>query len=248
MFSASAVRLCSFASDDSGRDAHGLSIPPQLTRGPQTGVIPYQYIWRGGTRSGRAPDVHSRPSPHFHGTIRRVTTTRAVFVVQPHSNPHSWGRVRGCSQKESTAQRARLGACTAMAPRPCQCHAVFIFLRPYSARQITFVLRDGLPLDTVLTLVQKPAVKVLHRGFTMNSIPADMDAQVQSLISRLTLDEKISLLAGKNTGETASIDRLDIPSLKVKPPSTTIRVVVLPVLTLDIGQRWSQWRPGCRLL
>lgn len=46
----------------------------------------------------------------------------------------------------------------------------------------------------------------------------DVDTKAQALVSRLTLDEKISLLAGKNTWETMPIDRLDIPSLKVRPP------------------------------
>lgn len=41
------------------------------------------------------------------------------------------------------------------------------------------------------------------------------DEELKTLIQQLTLEEKISLLAGKSTWETASISRLDIPSLKV---------------------------------
>ncbi|ETS73032.1 hypothetical protein PFICI_15207 [Pestalotiopsis fici W106-1] len=43
----------------------------------------------------------------------------------------------------------------------------------------------------------------------------DLDREVKDLVARLTVDEKISLLAGKNTWETMPIERLDIPSLKV---------------------------------
>lgn len=42
------------------------------------------------------------------------------------------------------------------------------------------------------------------------------DKELGSLIQQLTLEEKVSLLAGKNTWETASIGRLEIPSLKVR--------------------------------
>lgn len=38
---------------------------------------------------------------------------------------------------------------------------------------------------------------------------------IQSLVSSLTLDEKIHLLAGKNFWETNAIPRVGIPSLKV---------------------------------
>ncbi|TQS31910.1 hypothetical protein Golomagni_07793 [Golovinomyces magnicellulatus] len=41
------------------------------------------------------------------------------------------------------------------------------------------------------------------------------DAELQSLISQLTIDEKISMLAGKNTWETTDVPRLSIPSLKL---------------------------------
>ena len=45
---------------------------------------------------------------------------------------------------------------------------------------------------------------------------APSDAELTHLLQELTVDEKISLLAGKNTWETASVDRLDVPSLKVR--------------------------------
>ena len=46
-----------------------------------------------------------------------------------------------------------------------------------------------------------------HSGSVNNSI--------QCLLSSLTLDEKISLLAARSTWETAEIRRLNIPALKV---------------------------------
>lgn len=49
----------------------------------------------------------------------------------------------------------------------------------------------------------------------MERITRDLDLEVQDLVSRLTVDEKISLLAGKTTWETTPIERLNIPSLKV---------------------------------
>lgn len=41
------------------------------------------------------------------------------------------------------------------------------------------------------------------------------DTELSSLLAKLTLDEKISMLSGKNVWETTNIDRLGIPSLKV---------------------------------
>ncbi|KAJ1323420.1 beta-glucosidase [Microdochium nivale] len=38
---------------------------------------------------------------------------------------------------------------------------------------------------------------------------------VRDLLSKLTLEEKIGFLAGKNTWETHAVERLGIPSLKV---------------------------------
>ena len=42
---------------------------------------------------------------------------------------------------------------------------------------------------------------------------------IESLLSSLTLDEKISLIAGKSQWRTADIERLGIPSLKVSQVS-----------------------------
>ncbi|KAH8601504.1 glycoside hydrolase superfamily [Bisporella sp. PMI_857] len=47
------------------------------------------------------------------------------------------------------------------------------------------------------------------------SVIASQSIDVKSLISQLTLEEKISLLAGQNFWETAPVKRLGIPSLKV---------------------------------
>lgn len=44
---------------------------------------------------------------------------------------------------------------------------------------------------------------------------ATMSDDIEHLLSQLTLDEKISLIAGKSQWRTASIERLGIPSLKV---------------------------------
>ncbi|KAH8666501.1 glycoside hydrolase superfamily [Xylariales sp. PMI_506] len=43
----------------------------------------------------------------------------------------------------------------------------------------------------------------------------DLDTQARALVAQMTLEEKLSLLTGKNFWETVPIDRLDIPSLKV---------------------------------
>jgi beta-glucosidase len=41
------------------------------------------------------------------------------------------------------------------------------------------------------------------------------DTELQALVSQMTLEEKISMLAGKSTWETYPIPRLNIPALKV---------------------------------
>lgn len=40
------------------------------------------------------------------------------------------------------------------------------------------------------------------------------DQELLSLLAQLTLDEKISMLGGRNFWETVPIERLNIPSLK----------------------------------
>lgn len=40
--------------------------------------------------------------------------------------------------------------------------------------------------------------------------------QLEELVSKMELHEKLSMLAGKNLWETVPVDRLQIPSLKVR--------------------------------
>ncbi|KAG4418422.1 hypothetical protein IFR04_008407 [Cadophora malorum] len=49
----------------------------------------------------------------------------------------------------------------------------------------------------------------------MSSNSSYEDVNIEQLLTQLTLDEKISLLAGANVWETVAIERLDIPSLRV---------------------------------
>ena len=53
-----------------------------------------------------------------------------------------------------------------------------------------------------------------------NSFHEDVD--IEQLLTQLTLDEKISLLAGANVWETVPIERLDIPSLRESTPMSLI--------------------------
>ncbi|PVH84990.1 glycoside hydrolase family 3 protein [Cadophora sp. DSE1049] len=46
-------------------------------------------------------------------------------------------------------------------------------------------------------------------------MPSHEDVDIEQLLTQLTLDEKISLLAGANVWETVPIERLNIPSLRV---------------------------------
>lgn len=48
----------------------------------------------------------------------------------------------------------------------------------------------------------------------MSSNSSYEDVNIEQLLTQLTLDEKISLLAGANVWETVAIERLDIPSLR----------------------------------
>lgn len=48
------------------------------------------------------------------------------------------------------------------------------------------------------------------------------DAELTRLVSELTSDEKVQLLAGKNVWETAGVERLGIPSLKVVASKTLV--------------------------
>ena len=49
----------------------------------------------------------------------------------------------------------------------------------------------------------------------INGVPAEGESNLHALLSELTLEEKISMLAAKNVWETADVERLGIPSLKV---------------------------------
>lgn len=42
------------------------------------------------------------------------------------------------------------------------------------------------------------------------------DAELRALVSQITLSEKICMLSGKNVWETFDVERLGIPSLKVR--------------------------------
>lgn len=48
-----------------------------------------------------------------------------------------------------------------------------------------------------------------------NGVSAESDSTLRALLHELTLEEKISMLAAKNVWETADVERLGIPSLKV---------------------------------
>jgi beta-glucosidase len=59
----------------------------------------------------------------------------------------------------------------------------------------------------------------------------DLDREVNDLVARLTLDEKITLLAGRNTWETWPVERLGIPSLKVCFRPSTHATTLLTLCT-----------------
>ncbi|MEK7413859.1 MAG: glycoside hydrolase family 3 C-terminal domain-containing protein, partial [Planctomycetota bacterium] len=61
---------------------------------------------------------------------------------------------------------------------------------------------------------------------------AQCDDQVKALLSKLTLKEKISLLAGKDDWNTAGVERLGIPSLALVDGPHGVRIV-------DDGRRWK---------
>lgn len=49
----------------------------------------------------------------------------------------------------------------------------------------------------------------------MTATHAPSDGELVALLAQCTIEEKIALLSLKNVWETADVDRLDIPSLKV---------------------------------
>lgn len=63
--------------------------------------------------------------------------------------------------------------------------------------------------QTTFNILPRPSPKMTVNG------QAPSDADLLSLVSELTLEEKISLLGGKNIWETNAVERLNIPSLKV---------------------------------
>ena len=48
-----------------------------------------------------------------------------------------------------------------------------------------------------------------------NGVSAESESSLHALLRELTLEEKISMLAAKNVWETADVERLGVPSLKV---------------------------------
>lgn len=48
------------------------------------------------------------------------------------------------------------------------------------------------------------------------------DDELKALLAQCTVEEKIQLLSLKNFWETANIDRLDIPSLKVRSSAVSL--------------------------
>jgi hypothetical protein len=53
----------------------------------------------------------------------------------------------------------------------------------------------------------------MHLRYTNNFTMPQVD--IDALVSKLTLEEKLSLLAGESTWRTCAIPRLGIPNLKV---------------------------------
>lgn len=74
----------------------------------------------------------------------------------------------------------------------------------------------------------------------------NIEAELAVLLSKLTLEEKISLLAGKDFWSLASIDRLGIPSLKVSDGPTGLRSVNSdPSTVFPVGVALAAtWDPG----
>lgn len=72
------------------------------------------------------------------------------------------------------------------------------------------------------------------------SILSQESGDIDSLLAQLTLDEKISLLAGANVWETVPIERLSIPSLRV---GTLINPVLRNTLTIGPRLRTGQMEP-----
>lgn len=57
----------------------------------------------------------------------------------------------------------------------------------------------------------------------MSYRPKFLDADVDKLVDALTIDEKISLLAGPDWWNTTRIDRLSIPSIRMSDGPNGVR-------------------------
>jgi beta-glucosidase len=71
----------------------------------------------------------------------------------------------------------------------------------------------GICAATILTIMTTSSTSQNIDPYKNSTLP--IEQRVDDLLSRMTLDEKMDLLAGKNGGETMDIPRLGIPSLKV---------------------------------
>lgn len=70
-----------------------------------------------------------------------------------------------------------------------------------------------------------------------------MSDDTEVLLSSLTLEEKLSLIAGESQWRTASIERLGIPSLKVSPLIMNPCTGELTSGRVDVRWTlWSTWR------
>ena len=68
-----------------------------------------------------------------------------------------------------------------------------------------------------------------------------MTVDTESLLSQLTLEEKISLLAGQSTWRSAEVKRLGIPNIKVPfPPQSCSEATLTP------SQQFSDGPSGAR--
>lgn len=56
------------------------------------------------------------------------------------------------------------------------------------------------------------ATKITHKGF-----------DVEDVLSQLTVEEKISLLSGRDTWHTFSVPRLNVPSIRVSDGPNGVR-------------------------
>lgn len=72
----------------------------------------------------------------------------------------------------------------------------------------------------------------------MSSSPLD----VEHVLSNLTLDEKVSLLAGRDTWGTHAVERLSIPSITVCYGVESTPNIELHIDFNTTDNRWTAWR------